>query len=250
MRSFGAVKRILFLSIALAPCALLAQPKERKPARHDAAMVAIIVPSDDPAHAQFNPAVHEPRVVVRNAGTDFMDMVLIEYGTEGFPMRRFVHGRRLRPGQQDTVQLPHLIDAAPGLNTFIATVSRPGGRRDRWKEDNTLRSTFTAADALSDRIVLQHRTGPDPAGEEIALTTTRGRVILNRAPGAWAADSTYSDTLALAEASYVLHFKQGSSSDGLRVLGTDGRVIKQLQGPRGMPVAYQFSVGGSVGVKP
>lgn len=236
----------------------LARPR----AENDVTIEAILIPSDDARYARINPAVHEPRVVVRNLGSRPMDMVLIEYGTDGFRKRRFVHGKRLRFGEADTVTLPHLIDMKPGLNTFTVTVSKPNGKKDAWKHDNTMRSVFTAADALDSVLVVQLRTNAEPQHNSLVLSSTRGRAYLDRPLGSLKADSLYTDTLRLPPGSYVMQLAD-TAGDGLefwynvkggrgflRLLDAEGRLLKRFESDCGSGVEYQFRVGPAPTVAP
>lgn len=236
----------------------LARPR----AKSDVAIEAILIPNDDPRYARLNPAVHEPRVVVRNMGSSPMDMVLIEYGTEGFPKRRYVHGKRVRFGECDTVQLPHLIDMRPGLNTFTVTVSKPGGRNDKWKHDNVMRSTFTAADVLDSVLIVQLRTNAEPQHNAFGIANTRGHAFLSRPLGSLKPDTLYTDTLRLPSASYVLQLSD-TAGDGLeywyngkggrgflRLLDAQGRLLKRFESDCGNGIDYQFRVSAATTLQP
>lgn len=236
----------------------LARPR----ALHDAAVEAILLPSDDPRHGRLNPAVHEPRVVVRNNGEAPLDLLLIRYGTEGFRQRSYVHARRIAFGGTDTVTLPHLIDMKPGRNTFTVSVHEPNGRKDGWKHDNTMRSAFTAADVLDSVLIVQLRTNAEPQHNAITLSSTRGRLHIDRPLGALRPDTLYADTLRLPAASYVLQLAD-TAGDGLefwynakggrgflRLLDGQGRLLKRFQSDCGNGLQYQFRVGGPATVPP
>lgn len=236
----------------------LARPR----ALHDAAVEAILLPSDDPRHARLNPAVHEPRVVLRNNGEAPLDLLLIRYGTEGFRERSYVHARRIAFGATDTVTLPHLIDMKPGRNTFTVSVHEPNGHKDGWKHDNALRSTFTAADVLDSVLIVQLRTNAEPQHNAISLASTRGRLHIDRPLGALRPDTLYTDTLHLPPASYVLQLAD-TAGDGLefwynakggrgflRLLDGQGRLLKRFQSDCGNGLQYQFRVGGPSTVAP
>ncbi|MCB9182713.1 MAG: peptide-N-glycosidase [Flavobacteriales bacterium] len=229
----------------------LAKPR----AEYDAAIEAILIPNDDPRYGRFNPAVHEPQVVVRNLGSEPMDMVLVEYGTEGFPMRLFVHGKRLRFGESDTVMLPHLIDMKPGLNTFVAKLSKPGSHKDAWKGDNVMRATFTAPDMLDSVLVVQLRTNAQPEQNSFRLANTKGHAYIDHPLGSLKPDSLYTDTLRLPPAGYVMQLAD-TAGDGLtfwynaeggsgylRLLDGQGRLLKRFESDCGDGLTYQFRVG-------
>lgn len=236
----------------------LAKPR----AEFDAAIEAILLPNDDPRFGRMNPAVHEPKVVVRNMGNQPMDLVMLEYGTEGFPMRRHIHNKRLRFGEADTVQLPHLIDMKPGLNTFVVTLSKPGGKKDGWVGDNVLRSTFTAADVLDSIIVVQLRTNSRPDQNSFRIANTKGHSFIDRPLGSLKADSLYTDTLRLPPAGYVMQLAD-TAGDGLefwynadagrgflRLLDAQGHLLKAFESDCGDGITYQFRVDADPSVHP
>lgn len=229
----------------------LARPR----AEFDAAIEEILLPNDDRRFGRMNPAVHEPQVVVRNMGNQAIDLVMLEYGTEGFPMRRHIHSKRLRFGEADTVMLPHLIDMKPGLNTFVVKLSKPGGKKDGWMGDNVMRSTFTAADVLDSVIVVQLRTNAQAEQNSFRLANTKGHVFIDRPLGSLKADSLYTDTLRLPPAGYVMQLAD-TAGDGLefwynaaggrgflRLLNEQGRLLKSFESDCGDGITYQFLAG-------
>ncbi|MBK8500018.1 MAG: hypothetical protein IPL52_14660 [Flavobacteriales bacterium] len=89
-----------FVLLVLVPSFMHAQDTGRcaKLHRYDAAVEAIIVPSDDPRYAALNPAVQEPRIILRNNGSDPLAAISIRYGTDGFLPRMFAWTGHLGSG--------------------------------------------------------------------------------------------------------------------------------------------------------
>lgn len=230
----------------------LGQPR----ARNDASVEAILIPTDDPVQGMHNPAVHEPRVVIRNQGSDPLDMISITYGTDGFKQRMFAWNGRLRFGMSDTVVLPHVIDSKPGTNTFRVRLGDPNSRNDKWKADNELTTAFTAAPVLDSVLILQLRTNKAPEHNSLQLASTRGRVHVQRPLGSLRADTLYTDTLHLPPGAYELQLAD-TAGDGLefwynteqgrgnlRLLDQQGRLLVRFNSDNGHGVKYAFMVGG------
>ena len=136
-----------------------------------------MVPSDDPRFAGLNPAVHEPRVVIRNNGLESLQAISIMYGTDGFKQRMFAWNGHIGSGLTAEVKLTHLIDMRPGANTFTVKLGDPNGRKDKNPLDNVKSTAFTAADLLGTRFTLRLRTAAGNGGW-LHLESTRGRVLM------------------------------------------------------------------------
>jgi hypothetical protein len=242
VRSFGAVKPVLLPVAVLLPLFAVAQKPARKPLRFDAAVVAIVVPSDDPAHAALNPAVHEPRIVLANNGTESLVGISVRYGTEGFTPRMFAWTGRLAPGATTEVKLTHLIDMRPGANTFSVSLGDPNGRKDRNKADNTKSCTFTAADSWSSPLSVRMRL-PAGNGGHIRLESTRGPVHIDHA---WKSgnDTVLMETLRLPPGSYLLHAVDSGKADAasIRIISAGAELLKVLRSSPKEGTLYQFRV--------
>jgi hypothetical protein len=234
---------LLVLSLSLPFGSLHAQEPPRKPLKHDAGVEAIIVPSDDARYAEHNPAVHEPRVVIRNDGTYPLAGISIRYGTEGFQMRMFAWTGHLATGATAEVTLPHLIDMRPGQNTFTVVLGDPNGKKDKDKTDNTRSTTFTAAPALGSPITVRLRT-PIGNGGTLRVESTRGPILLD---WKWNArmDTVLRETLFPPNGSYFLTVADSGRVGGpatVRVLDAAGEPIKSLQSRARGGTKYQFRV--------
>lgn len=219
--------------------------KPRKPLRFDAAVEAILVPSDDPRHAALNPAVQEPRIVIRNDGTEPLMGISIRYGTLGFKPRLFAWTGRLGQGASTEVVLPHTIDMLPGQNTFVVRLGDPNGRKDRDPLDNELRAVFTAADHWGSPLTVRLRIAAGSGGW-LRLESTRGAVLLNRA---WRAgrDTVMRETLHLPSASYLLQLGDSGQAGAasVRLFNGAGDLVKALRSEPRKGALYPFRVESS-----
>lgn len=234
-----------FVLLLLVPSFLHAQENsaQPKPLRYDAAVEAIMVPSDDERYADLNPAVHEPRIVLRNLGTMPLAGISIRYGTEGFLPRMFAWTGSLGTGASVVVKLPHLIDMRDGVNTFTVTLGDPNGRKDRNKANNTLSTTFSSADLLDSPFTVRIRV-PRKVGGWARLESTRGPILLDRTWSA-GADTVFTDEIEAVNGSYVLHVadsSKGASPAAVRIISDDGELLASLSSLPKEGMAYQFRV--------
>lgn len=234
------ILRSLFAFLGIG--SLLVCVAQGKLPRRDAAVEAIMVPSDDPRYAALNPAVQEPRIILRNNGSDPLAAISIRYGTEGFLPRMFAWTGHLGSGTSTEVQLPHLIDMRSGSNTFTVTLGDPNGRKDKRPADNTLSVPFTAADALKGQLSFRLRTAGG-AGGMAQLENTRGPVPLE---WKWptGTDTLKRETLELPAGSYVLTLSDSgrASSAALRILNDAGMPNRVFRSKARTGTVYQFRV--------
>lgn len=211
--------------------------------RFDAAVEAIMVPSDDERYAELNPAVHEPRIVLRNKGSMPLSGISIRYGTEGFLPRMFAWTGHLGSGASTVVELPHLIDMRDGANTFTVTLGDPNGRKDRDKTNNTLSTSFTSADLCDGPITVRIRV-PRGLGGWARLESTRGPILLDRS---WSAgpDTVFTEEIEAANGSYVLvvaDSSKGGTPASVRIIGDRGELLAALSSLPKEGMTYQFRV--------
>lgn len=236
--------RVSLLLVSVLCCSVVPaqEGRPRKPLRYDAAVVAIIVPSDDPRYADRNPAVHEPRVVIRNEGTDPLVGISIRYGTEGFPARMFAWTGHLASGASVEVKLTHLIEMRPGLNTFTVKLGDPNGKKDRDSEDNLRSSVFTAADTHGSPITVRLRT-PAGNGGVLRIENTRGPIPVD---WRWSAgtDTVRRETVELPPGSYLLHVADSGKAEpaSVHVFDAGGALVKALRSKPKDGATYQFRV--------
>ncbi len=235
--------RSALLLFSVLPSAAFASPdpKDKKQPRHDAAVEAIIVPNADERYAAFNPAVHEPRIILRNVGTDPLAAISIRYGTEGFLPRMFAWTGHLPSGASIEVKLTHIIDMVPGDNIFTVTLGDPNGRKDRNKANSTLSVHFHSADVISPDATVTWRTD-GRAGGHIELLNVRGTPVIDKHWKPTGRDTLMREEVRLTPGYFVLTLTDsiGSGHSLARILGPKGELLKSLQGDRS--AVHQFRV--------
>lgn len=210
--------------------------------RHDAAVEAILVPSDDPRFAELNPAVVEPRFILRNNGLEPLRGISVRYGTEGFQPRMYAWTGLLGSGASIEVTLPHLIDMRAGSNTFSITLGDPNGKRDGNKADNTRTTSFSSAPVLSGALTARWRV-PAGTGGRLSIENTRGPMPLEHAWSA-GADTVMSEALDLPVGSYVAQLTDSgrTAHASLRIRDAQGALLAVVRGKGRTGGRFQFRV--------
>lgn len=182
--------------------------------KFDVAVDEIKVPNNEPGYMRLNPSCFEPRVVIRNMGSEPLQAVEIVYGTEGFPFKTYIWTGNLGFYESAEVVLPGDIDFKPGKNTFSVQLNLAEKRKDAWEADNTLQSEFDAAVQLPEKMLLVYKSNNAPTDNSIAILNRKGEVVYERKPESTQANTVYTDTLNLPEDRYRLALRD-TSNNGL-----------------------------------
>lgn len=222
-------------------------------ARHDAALVDILAPSDAPVHRLRNPACGAAIVQFRNLGAEPLHSVDITYGTEGGTQHTHRWTGHLAFNATTTVALPGTVEGK-GPSVFVVKLERPNGKADAWPHDNTLRSAFTPVPVYPAPVLVQLLTNNEPMHNALRVTDADGREVLERPLGTLDSARTYTDTLRLAEGCYTLALTD-TAGDGLefwyntkggrgalRLLDGEGRLLRRFESDHGHGVTHQFRV--------
>ncbi|RKD92892.1 peptide-N-glycosidase F-related protein [Mangrovibacterium diazotrophicum] len=180
----------------------------------DVAIDEIKVPNNDPSYNRLNPSCFEPRVVIRNMGSEPLQAVEIVYGTEGFPFKTFSWTGSLNFYESTEVVLPGNIDFQPGKNTFSVQVNLPEKHNDGWEGDNFLQSQFDAPKELPEKMLLVYKTNNAPKDNTIAILNGDGKLVYERTPDSSEANTIYTDTLKLPEGRYRMALRD-TANNGL-----------------------------------
>lgn len=234
------IRSFFFASLGFV-CSFASHAQAKLP-RRDAAVETIMVPSDDPRYALLNPAVQEPRIILRNKGADPLAAISIRYGTEGFLPRMFAWNGHLASGASTEVKLPQIMDMRNGTNTFTVTLGHPNGKRDANEADNTLSTAFTAAPLLGSLLTVRWRV-PAGVGGKLIMESTRGLVPMERS---WIAgpDSVMSEEVELVAGSYVMHLSDSgrTAHASVRIFDHEGNLITALRSKERTGSTFQFRV--------
>lgn len=223
-------------------------------APNDVELQALLDPHADQAFAATRPLGTKARVRIKNHGGQALRSLSFRYGTKGFKARTYRWEGALAPDASTDVELPGVIDMAPGMNIFSVEANKPNGKSDAWPADNRRTVRFAAPPVLGQDVIVQLRTNREPAQNALLLTGTQGDTLLDRALGTLRADTLYHDSLHLLPGRYTLQLTD-TAGDGLefwynttggrgtlRLLDGQGRCIKAFESDCGHGAGYSFLV--------
>ena len=216
----------------------------------DAAVEAIIAPSNYELNRRFNPTCGKPSIVIQNRGEQELTSLDIIYGPRGGGSNTFQWTGRLGFLEKETVVLPTFDWGQSGPeNIFDVRVSAPNGGADEYAPNDVQFSYFTPTPMYDDALIFRFRTNSAPAENRWELRTGEGDLVLSRS--GFAANTLYIDTLDLLPGCYELTlFDEGedgiswwANNDGtgsfqIRIVG--GSLWESLNPDFGKFAKYSF----------
>ena len=182
--------------------------------KNDVAVDEIMVPTNEQQYTRLNPASFNPYFVIRNVGAQNLRSVIITYGTEGFPKKKFRWKGNLKFNETAEIVIPGEINSKAGINIFTVSVSQPNGTKDAWLGDNEMISEFAAPTVLPNRFVVQYLTNNQPEDNKVFLLDKKRDTIYKKLPSEVEKSKMYRDTITLKDGKYDLCLTD-KSGDGL-----------------------------------
>ncbi|GAA4750012.1 peptide-N-glycosidase F-related protein [Flavisolibacter ginsenosidimutans] len=223
--------------------------------KNDAQLVDIINPSLKDAYRRQNPSGLQPKMIVRNMGSEAIKSLSVRYGAKGFAKKNYRWKGILQPSSVDTISLPGTIESKAGTNEFEAELSQPNGKKDGFADDNKLTSAFEAVPKHDSVLVVYLLTNNQPSQTAYTLINSEGKIVRQRSFGSLQANTVYRDTVRLSNGSYQFKLLD-SANNGLefwansrggrgkaRLLNGKGEIIKNFEADFGSYVQYDFAVG-------
>lgn len=187
---------------------------EKPENKYDVAIDKILSPTDDKEFSRSNPVCSNPRIVIRNLGSELLHSALITFGTNGSTTHKFTWHGSLRFNETAEVELPKPVKYHNGLNKFTVNISQPNDHPDAWDYDNTMTTKFTSPLILPNRFIVQYQTNNKPKEDVIDIINAFEGVVYNTASREMKPNTLYNDTISLDEGCYEL-FLHDSGGDGL-----------------------------------
>ncbi len=182
---------------------------------YDVAIEDIVAPTSKQQYLRSNPAIAQPRIVIRNLGRKSLTSLHISYGTEGFARKSYEWKGNLSFNQTATLVLPGVIDSKPGANNFVAEISQPNGKADGWSGDNKMTSSFTAPPLLPEQFVIRYKTNNRPQEDFISIVNINGDTLWSRKPEGAKPNTLYTDTIKLQPGFYAMQLRD-TAGNGLQ----------------------------------
>ena len=107
----------------------------------------VISPNKEETYYRSNPICGEPRIKVKNYGSDTVTAVEFEYGVEGQTMSTYTWTNNLAPLAIAEVTLPSIpsLNTATGINEFVVKIVKVNGSADDELFNNEMTTTFKSA---------------------------------------------------------------------------------------------------------
>lgn len=220
---------------------------------NDAAIIDVIIPSTNVLHSRLNPACDQPKIIIRNTGSETLTSLRIEYGINNAVTQEFNWSGNLEFMESEEVELPvgTLFDyLETDNNLFYVSLED-----DEYEHNNYRESVFETVDILPNDVIFQFKTNNLPFENRLKLYDGDGNEILNRNFNQ--ANTTFRDTLQL-NGCYTVEIVD-TGNDGLqwwananqgtgffRITKSNGQIIKILESDFGGRITYSFAAGSFV----
>jgi len=238
------------------------QPKEQitsyffqfgKPKKiNDVAIEEIISPNKKDNYNRLNPSGFNPIIKIRNLGRKPLTNLDIVYKTVGFKEKIFKWEGKLDFYEAAIISLPGEIESGDGLNTFSVVLSKPNSVKDEWGSDNSMETTFVDIPTIPSKIVVDFMTNKQPKENSLFIVNSSNDTVFMKSPETLLPDTTYLDTLHLAEGNYFLAltdtagtglefwFMAQAGFGRLRLKDTEGKLIRLFESDCGNGIFYGF----------
>jgi len=227
----------------------------KKPvASTDVTILDIVAPTDKQTYARKNPACANPVVLIKNSGKKNLTSLRIQYGTSGYKTKFFTWTGNLSYDQQTEIALPGMVDARPGENYFLVSLSDPNKRKDAFPQDNSMGARFTSAPVHGGNLSIVFKTNNAPADNQYTILDAAGRNIFSRKFDSTQKNQVFRDSLRL-EAGCYQFMVTDTAGNGLefwanarggsgyvRLQDHAGNLLKTFPADFGNAVIYNFSV--------
>ncbi len=183
----------------------------------DAAIEAIMRPSQRVEFERLNPACNLPQIIIKNTGSSTLTSLQINFGVQGGMSDTYEWSGSLDFLETEVVTLP--VDDVTFWTTdqsdkiFEVTISNPNGGADEYANNNYLTSTFVDARVFDDPdLLIQTRTNNRASENRYTIKDHTGNVVLQRT--IMFNQSVYDDEISLPSGCYSLDFED-DGDDGL-----------------------------------
>ncbi|MFV0553113.1 MAG: peptide-N-glycosidase F-related protein [Mangrovibacterium sp.] len=220
--------------------------------KNDVLLEDILKPNNDPFYNRLNPAIHQPKIKIRNLGSDTLRTLTIKYHTliEGQAMNQqeFQWSGKLAYYESAIIDLPGkiYIDQSKA-NSFEVECLNPNGKKDAWKADNKKVVPFDAPKQMPCSFIIEYKSNGNPEENFIELTDADDKMLFSKMPEEVMPNMLYRDTVHLADGTYAelnlidtkgqgLSFwyltRQGFGS--LRLLDLNGKLVHVFESDCGV----------------
>ncbi len=221
---------------------------------NSAAIENVLTPNNNDLFNRYNPVCNNPKILIKNNGSDILNSVNIEYGINGDYSYTYQWTGELEFLETEEVALP-VIDwrEFAESNSFNVRLVSPNETDDEYLPDNNYITEFDAVDIWTDTIMLVMRTNNFGDETHYQILDQQGSIIVDR--DELDSNTTYYDTLAYAPGCYEIRIYD-DGEDGLDFWyygGDDGlgyaklripgaQYVKHFESDFGSFINYQFII--------
>jgi hypothetical protein len=227
---------------------------EKPRAANDAGLEAIIAPSTDDNFSRMNPVGYQPRILIKNSGTETLKSLRIDYGLAAQKPMTFTWTGHLEFGKIIEITLPGILQTAKSQDLFKVKISKPNNRTDEYPGDNQMTSLMIAPPVYPEKFVLVCKTNKDTAQTAWRITDAAGKVWYQKKESDLQAGTEYRDTISLPKGQYEL-LVTDTEGDGLefwanprvgmgyvKLVSADGKLIRAFGSDFGNEIRQSFTI--------
>lgn len=221
---------------------------------NNAAIADVIAPNNHDLHSRYNPACNNPKILIKNNGSEILNSVNVEYGINGDYSYSHQWTGELKFLETEEVALPVINwQEFTNDNVFNVRLVLPNTTEDEYPADNQYITHFEAVDVWTDTIMLIVKTNNYGDETHYQVLDQTGNVLVDR--DNLASNTTYYDTLSYAPGCYEIRifddggdgldfwYYQGADGSGnvkLRIPGA--QFVKYFKSDFGSFINYQFII--------
>ncbi|MFM2286425.1 MAG: hypothetical protein RLZZ543_1922 [Bacteroidota bacterium] len=224
----------------------------------DASIEDILAPSSRYSYRRFNPICGQPRINIRNNGSNALTSCLIEYGPLGGQKSQFKWTGSLGFMQSSEVLLPANVNWGTTDGIFEVRLLEANEIVDDYQPNNLMHSTFSSPYAAPEEFYVDIMTNTMPQENAWVINDANGNVVYSN--GNFAANTEYRDTVTFTPGCYEFILTD-SGKDGLSFWANDagngfirfrklsnGAILKPFNADFGTSIRLPFTVGGALGL--
>ena len=228
--------------------------------KNDVAVTEIITPNNHEYFSRMNPICNNPRIIIKNTGSEILNSAVIEYGVKGQKKATFAWKGYLTYLESETVTLPPFVWGTwqDTTNVFEVAISDPNGKSDEYLPNNLMRTAFYIPARMDSSIIIRVATNRRSNQNSWRITNTNGRIVAQRRANQMLPEELHRDTVILPPGCYRFDFldsgkdglqffvndsRDGVGSVGIRNTNSSDEQYKFFEANFGTRIEYHFTVG-------
>ena len=172
---------------------------------NDIEVYDVITPNADGIKSRKGVLCDNPKVVIRNGGSDDLTSAEIRYRVAGGEVQVFKWTGKLKFMEMEQVEIPINEEGfftGNGSSVFNVRVCNPNGKLDENSENDEMNVAYEIPKVYSGKVVIVLTTNNRPSENSYTVKDINGKIVYEKKSGQLAANKTYNDTLDLAEGCY------------------------------------------------